>query len=137
MDSLVNTAFKLIYRLLEDLEDDLAVIAARAEKGKRISFEVYEKSRKGRKKGGKMMPTKKKAYAVPKSPVGKKVAKKTLSFHAELTALLNRHSMENGSNTPDFLLASYLCACLTIWDEHTVKRLKWYEGAAPPECIPA
>ena len=55
----------------------------------------------------------------------------TQSFHAELTTLLNKHNMENNSNTPDFLLASYLCSCLAIWDEHTVRRLKWYEQPSP------
>jgi len=34
------------------------------------------------------------------------------AFRKELAGLLNRHSMENGSNTPDYLLADYLIACL-------------------------
>jgi len=33
-------------------------------------------------------------------------------FKAELTQLINRHSMENGANIPDFLIANYLVECL-------------------------
>lgn len=33
-------------------------------------------------------------------------------FLRELTALINKHSMENQSNTPDFVLAKYLVGCL-------------------------
>jgi|LULL01.1.fsa_nt_gb hypothetical protein len=38
------------------------------------------------------------------------------SFPAELESLINRHSMENGSNTPDFILAEYLRLCLENFD---------------------
>ena len=31
--------------------------------------------------------------------------------------LLNRYSMENGSNTPDFMLADYLIDCLRALDK--------------------
>ena len=33
-------------------------------------------------------------------------------FEKELRELINRHFLENGSDTPDFILASYLGACL-------------------------
>ncbi len=39
-------------------------------------------------------------------------------FKAELVHLVNRHSMENESNTPDYLLADYLMDCL-----HAYKRV--------------
>ena len=48
----------------------------------------------------------------------------------ELSAVLNRFSMENGSNTPDFLLADYLCDCLATWESTVEKREKWY-GRGP------
>lgn len=48
------------------------------------------------------------------------------SFQAELETLINRHSMENGSNTPDFLLAEYLCDCLASYEVAVTKREKWY-----------
>jgi len=44
----------------------------------------------------------------------------------DLAALLNRYSQENGSNTPDFILAEYLLACLATWNTHVVQRDVWY-----------
>ena len=45
---------------------------------------------------------------------------------------LNRRCAENGSNTPDFLLAEYLIDCLNIWDKITKKRDKWYSVHLEP-----
>lgn len=50
----------------------------------------------------------------------------TEQFRPALESLINRHSQENGSNTPDFILATYLVACLKAFDEATVAREKWY-----------
>jgi hypothetical protein len=47
-------------------------------------------------------------------------------FEKELEALINRHSMENGSDTPDFILAQYLTACLRAFDSATQARTRWY-----------
>jgi len=47
-------------------------------------------------------------------------------FRKELETLINRHSLENGSNTPDFILANYLVACLKVFDATLVEREKWY-----------
>ena len=47
-------------------------------------------------------------------------------FQKELQELLNRHSMENGSNTPDFILARYLFGCLENWNLYTFQRDSWY-----------
>lgn len=47
-------------------------------------------------------------------------------FRKELTTLVNRYSQENGSNTPDFLLAAYLVACLETYDVTVSAREKWY-----------
>jgi hypothetical protein len=44
----------------------------------------------------------------------------------DLAAVLHRYSQENGSNTPDFLLAEYLLACLATWNTYVVKRDKWH-----------
>lgn len=49
-----------------------------------------------------------------------------MSFEKELEGLINRYSMENGSNTPDFLLAEYLRNCLDHFDLMINKRDKWY-----------
>jgi len=47
-------------------------------------------------------------------------------FRKELEDLINRHSLENGSDTPDFILADYLVGCLRTFDETLVKRERWY-----------
>lgn len=41
------------------------------------------------------------------------------SFRDELCNLINCHSRENGSNTPDFILAEYLTDCLEAFDKAT------------------
>ncbi len=47
-------------------------------------------------------------------------------FEKEIEALINRFSLENGSNTPDFLLAEYLRRCLANWNITTRAREAWY-----------
>jgi hypothetical protein len=47
-------------------------------------------------------------------------------FKSELTGLLNRHSMENASNTPDFLLANFLLDCYTAWNIAVKSRDDWH-----------
>ena len=49
-----------------------------------------------------------------------------VSFETELQALLNTHSMENESNTPDFILAEYMLRCLDIFNVIVNSREKWY-----------
>ena len=49
-----------------------------------------------------------------------------ISFQDALTNLINCHSMENGSDTPDYMLAEYLCDCLATYEATIVKREKWY-----------
>lgn len=53
------------------------------------------------------------------------MAEKT-DFKTELTSLLNRYSAENGSNTPDFILAEYLTDCLSAFDKAVCARSTWY-----------
>lgn len=48
------------------------------------------------------------------------------SFRDDLTALLNSRCCENGSDTPDFILAEYLFNCLDAFDAATVARERWY-----------
>ena len=50
----------------------------------------------------------------------------TIDFRAELEKLVNKHSMENGSNTPDFILAEYLTGCLEAFDNAVKRRTQWY-----------
>lgn len=55
------------------------------------------------------------------------------SFRSELENLINRHSAENGSNTPDFLLAEYLMVQLHTWDQFVTRRERWYGRAPRPD----
>ena len=47
-------------------------------------------------------------------------------FQQELEALLNQYSVENGSNTPDFILAQYMCQCLDAFTVASRAREEWY-----------
>lgn len=47
-------------------------------------------------------------------------------FRKDLENLINQHSKENGSNTPDFLLAQYLCDCLKAFDRAVNNREHFY-----------
>ena len=47
-------------------------------------------------------------------------------FKKELENLINMHSVENGSNTPDFILAEYLCDCLSAYEKIHADNEKWY-----------
>lgn len=51
-------------------------------------------------------------------------------FRTELQGLINRHSRENGCNTPDWILAEYLVDCLLIFDKAVTARERWY-GRTP------
>lgn len=49
------------------------------------------------------------------------------AFKEELTILLNKYSMENGSNTPDYILANYLVDCLKNFNNIVNDRSDWYK----------
>lgn len=53
------------------------------------------------------------------------------SFEHQLTSLINRHSMENGSDTPDFILGKYLLKCLRTFNETISEREVWYNRGRP------
>lgn len=57
-------------------------------------------------------------------------------FISELRNLINKHSMENASNTPDFILAQYLTNCLRAWNQATQQRETWHGRDARPTCPP-
>ena len=48
----------------------------------------------------------------PCHPQDKPFCNKEICFQRELGKLINRHSLENGSNIQNFVLAEYLCECL-------------------------
>jgi len=58
------------------------------------------------------------------------------SFRKRLEMLINEFSKENGSDTPDFILAEYMQDCLVAFDKAVISREKWY-GRNPEEVITA
>lgn len=50
------------------------------------------------------------------------------TFEKELEHLINRHSLESASNTPDFILAQYLQACLALFATVVLARDEWHDG---------
>jgi hypothetical protein len=59
--------------------------------------------------------------------------KEPVTFEQALEDIINRYSQENGSNTPDFILAHYLLSCLAIWNSCVTQREEWYgrSGRSP------
>jgi len=50
------------------------------------------------------------------------------SFRQALTNLINHHSMEGGSDTPDCILAQFLDESLGVFDRACVARSAWYSN---------
>jgi len=49
-----------------------------------------------------------------------------ITFRDRVEELINITSMENGSDTPDFVLANYLAGCLRLFDTTIQARETWY-----------
>lgn len=47
-------------------------------------------------------------------------------FKKKLRELINCESMENGSGTPDYILADYLMACFDAYSAAVNERSRWY-----------
>lgn len=45
----------------------------------------------------------------------------------EFAHVINCYSLENGSDTPDFILAEYLMQCLEAFNMTTKRRTQWYD----------
>jgi hypothetical protein len=65
------------------------------------------------------------ALTAPRTPMTAEV----LSFRTALERLINSHSRENGSATPDFILSGYLIDCLEAYDRALQAREKWSSRA--------
>ncbi len=52
------------------------------------------------------------------------------AFRKDLEELVNQHSIENGSHTPDFMLAEYLVGCLEAYNKAVCHRDRWF-GLTP------
>ena len=50
------------------------------------------------------------------------------NLRKEIESAINRNSAENGSDTPDFILAEYLTGCLAAFDKACNRRKVWYAG---------
>lgn len=50
----------------------------------------------------------------------------TTELRAKIASAINSVSAENGSNTPDFILAEYLTDCLAAFDKASRERERWY-----------
>jgi hypothetical protein len=55
----------------------------------------------------------------------------------KIRAALNSVSAENGSNTPDFLLAEYLISCLAAYERAVNARERWYGRDVGQQCMQA
>lgn len=47
-------------------------------------------------------------------------------FHKELEQVINKYSKENGSNTPDWVLAHFLMSCLESFDKAVNQRSEYW-----------
>lgn len=53
-------------------------------------------------------------------------------FQKELKQLINRYSLENDSNTPDFVLAHFMMNCLFAFNDATRHRENYYGRDSRP-----
>lgn len=58
------------------------------------------------------------------------------NFRKQLEELINSHSLENESNTPDFILAEFLVSSLAAFDNAVKHRTDWYQDEPLPEDEP-
>ncbi len=59
------------------------------------------------------------------------------TFREELRYLINRYSIENASNTPDFILGEYMQNCLNAFEVAVQQRETWYGRDARPSHLNA
>ena len=57
----------------------------------------------------------------------------TTTFEKELESLINKHSKENESNTPAFILAQYIAGCLAAFNTAVQQRENWYDSTVVDE----
>lgn len=60
-------------------------------------------------------------------PSDERYNKKLDEFEKELEHLINKYSLENLSNTPDFILAAHLRNCLENFSRTARVREDWYK----------
>lgn len=57
-------------------------------------------------------------------------AEKRVALHKGIQTLVNSLSLENESNTPDWVIADYLVECLDVWNRTTDTRERYYGRTA-------
>lgn len=67
---------------------------------------------------------------MPKTLLQQADTGKPATFRSELRDLINKYSLENKSDTPDFLIAEYIEGCLMLFDETVKQRTAWHENTA-------
>jgi hypothetical protein len=58
-----------------------------------------------------------------------------VTFEQELEQLINRHSIENAADTPDWLLTQYISGCLAVFARTIKERDRYYHLTGLP-CSP-
>ena len=53
-----------------------------------------------------------------------------MNLQEEIMIAINKHSAENKSNTPDFILAQFLMTCLNAFDHAVEMRDRWHSNEA-------
>lgn len=48
----------------------------------------------------------------------------------DIAKVINKHSVENSCDTPDFMLAEYLVQCLAVFSGITNQRDSWHEAGS-------
>ena len=155
-DHQVDDRVDAVCKRLDALEGELSLLAnpqavatlararqeaARPERVGRGSF--AEAVAEGRTDGQKLAALAIKVLSgidAPESPPAP-VEAEPAPFIKELQSLINRHSRENGSNTPDFVLATHMAECLAAFDRSTRAREAFYgvkhvPGASPAPSVP-
>jgi|GEM_PF-4648449 len=56
-------------------------------------------------------------------------------FQKELTDLINRHSIENIFNMPDFIIAAMLCDMIQAMGKHIKHNLDWHGCESVWHCL--
>jgi hypothetical protein len=54
------------------------------------------------------------------------------TLQKDIEALINRHSRENESNTPDYILATFMLDCLRAFELASRERERWYNMHCEP-----
>ena len=65
----------------------------------------------------------------PEPESGREKLSKRSRIREDIEQVLNKYSLENGSATPDFILAEYLINCLRMFDKAVNNREEWYSNS--------